>query len=311
MKLLIIGCGSIGSRHARNAQALGHDVVLCDPNPERLSAGKAGGQYTDYKAALEYEHVHAAVVALPSNLHVEVAQYLVEKRIPIFMEKPLATSRDGLAKLLQTAEEKGVVTMMAQSFRWHEGMLEVKKILDSRVFGKPLSVHYSGGQYLPDWHPGEDYRKEYAAQKSMGGGAMFTSMSHSLDTVEWLFGDIVEYSGEKKRIGNLEIDVDDTASVSCVTAQGVRAEASADFLARPACHRMAVACERGSIKADFAINTVNGKQYAFDPNKRYLDELTYFIALVTRGESDPLLDLAHGAHLVELMTDSRIRDFTA
>lgn len=304
MKLLIIGCGSIGSRHARNAQALGHRVVLCDSNPER-------GQYADYKVALEQERIDAAIVASPSNLHVEAAQYLAEKGVPICMEKPLATSRDGLTKLLQTVKGKGIVTMMAQSFRWHEGMLEVKKILDSRVFGKPLSVRYSGGQHLPDWHPGEDYRKEYAARKNMGGGAMFVSMSHTLDTIEWLFGAITDFSGEKKRVGNLEIDVDDTASVSCTTAQGVRVEASADFLARPAHHRMTIVCERGRIEADFAANIINDTPYAFDPNRRYLDELAHFIALVGRGESDPALDLTHGAHLVELMTDLRIRDLTA
>ncbi len=303
MNLLIVGCGSIGSRHARNAQTLGHSVVLCDPDPAR-------GQYTDYKTTLQQEHVDAIVVASPSNLHVEVAQYFAEKGIPICMEKPLATNREGLGKLLQTIKDKKVITMMAQSFRWHEGMLEVKRRLDAREFGKPLSVTYVGGQYLPDWHPGEDYRKEYAAQKSMGGGAMFTSMSHSLDTIEWLFGPIADYSGEKKRVGTLDIDADDTADVSCMTAQGVRVEAHADFLAQPAVHHMRIICERGVIEADFAAHTINGKPYTFDQNKRYLDELAYFIQLVKRGEHDPALDLAHGAHLVELMTSSRVKDLT-
>lgn len=303
MKLLIIGFGSIGSRHAHNAQALGHSVVPCDPNPARAA-------YADYKEVLQKERIDAAVVALPSNLHVEVAQYLIEKGIPIFMEKPLATSRDGLKALLRTVKEKEVVTMMAQSYRWHEGMLKLKKTLDSGALGRPLSVNYVGGQYLPDWHPGEDYRREYAAQRSMGGGAMFTSMSHTLDTIEWLFGDIVEYAGEKKRVGDLEIDVDDTANISCTTAQNVHIEARTDFLARPASHRMAVVCERGTVEADFVAHTINGEPYAFDSNKRYLDEMRYFVQLVERGEADPALDLAHGVYIVELMTDPRIRDLT-
>src|SRR3989344_4637484 len=99
MKLLIIGCGSIGSRHARNAQALGHAVVLCDPDPER-------GQYTDYKTALRQEQVDAAIIASPSGLHVEAARYVAEKGIPIFMEKPLATSCDGLNELVRIVGEK-------------------------------------------------------------------------------------------------------------------------------------------------------------------------------------------------------------
>lgn len=303
MKLLIIGCGSIGSRHARNAETLGHSVVLCDPNPAR-------GQYTSYQEALTHEHVDAAIVSSPSNLHVEAAQYLAGRGVPIFMEKPLATSREGLDKLLAAVKEKNVVTMMAQSYRWHEGMLEVKRMLDANVYGKPISVEYSGGQHLADWHPKEDYRKEYAAQKSMGGGAMFVSMSHTLDTIEWLFGSIVDYAGEKKRLGDLEIDVDDTANITCTTDRGVQVTAVTDFLARPSYHHMRVTCERGAIDADFVANTVNGTPYAFDANKRYVDELAYFVTLVERGESDPALDLAHGAHIVELMTDSRVRDLT-
>ena len=303
MRLLIIGCGSIGSRHARNAEALGHGVVLCDPDPTR-------GEYPDYQTALAKERVDAAIIASPSNLHVEAANYLAEKGIPFCMEKPLATSREGLDALLQLVEKKNVLTMMAQSFRFHEGMLEIKKMLDENLFGKPLSVVYGGGQYLPDWHPGEEYRNEYAAQKKMGGGAMFTSMSHSLDTIEWLFGTIVDYRGEKKRVGDLDIDVDDTVEISCTTTQGVKIEANADYLQRPATHHMHIICERGTIEADFVANTINGTPYAFDPNKRYVDELAYFVKLVERGEADKELDLAHGAHLVDLMTDPRITDLT-
>ena len=144
----------------------------------------------------------------------------------------------------------------------------------------------------------------------MGGGAMFVSMSHSLDTVEWFFGEIKEYAGTKKRIGDLEIDVDDTTEITCSTARGVQVVASSDFLARPSFHTMHIVCEEGVIAADFAKNEINGTPYAFDPNKRYVDELAYFISLLDRGEPDPALTLAHGAHIVDLMTDPRIIDLT-
>lgn len=303
MKLLIIGCGSIGSRHARNAQALGHSVALCDPIPER-------GQYTDYKAALQRENVDAAVVASPSNLHVEAARYLAEKGVPIFMEKPLATSRDGLAELVQTVKKKKLITMMAQSYRWHEGLLALKKLLEDGTFGSPQHVVCVAKEYLPDWHPDQDYRREYAAQKKMGGGAMFTSMSHTLDTLEWLFGDIVEIEGSKERSGNLDMDVDDTVDVKGQTARGVSFNAHNDYFTKQPVNTIRVECERGVIELDLRGNKLNGEPYAFDPNKRYMDELAYFIQLVERGESDPAIDIAHGAHIVELMTDSRIRDLT-
>ena len=303
MKLLIIGCGSIGSRHARNARALGHSVVLCDPDSKR-------GQYPDYKQALEHECIDAAVVASPSNLHVEAAQYLAQNGIPIFMEKPLATSLDGIKNLLQIVKEKGVITMMAQSYRWHEGLLALQEFLKTGAIGAPRQVRLIAKEYLPDWHPQQDYRVEYAAQKKMGGGAMFTSMSHTLDTIEWLFGVILKIEGRKERSGNLDIDADDTVDVQGSTLRAVMFTAHVDYFTKSRVNLLYVECERGSCELDLRGNTLNGEPYVFDSNKRYIDELAYFIELVKFGRSDLALDLAHGAHIVELMIDPHIKDLT-
>lgn len=303
MKLLIIGCGSIGSRHARNAQTLGNSVVLCDPDPKR-------GQYTNYKVALQQERVDAAVVASPSNLHVEEALELARRSVPIFMEKPLATSRVGLSELLALVEKNKVITMMAQSYRWHEGLLALKNILDGGIFGAPRLVEYVAKEYLPDWHPGQDYRREYAAQKKMGGGAMLTSMSHALDTLEWFFGSITEIKGCKKRSGNLDMDADDTVDVQGRTERGIEFRAHNDYFTKESVNWLNIECEQGVVELDLRKNTLNGKPYIFDPNRRYVDEMIYFLDLVARRQSDPTLNLQHGAHIVELMTSTRIEDLT-
>lgn len=303
MKLLIIGCGSIGSRHARNAQALGHSVVLSDHDPAR-------GQYADYKAALEKERVGAAIVALPSNLHVEAAQYLAEKGIPIFMEKPLATSLDGLDELIRLVGEKKVITLMGQSYRWHEGLLTLKAHLENGALGKVFRTSHSSKEYLPNWHPGHDYRQEYAAQKRLGGGALFTSMSHTLDFIEWLFGAIVELEGCKERLGDLEMDVDDTVSVSGRTDRDIAFDAHNDYISKIPSHTLRVFGELGEAMLDMTANTLNGEAYTFEPNHRYVEELKHFVHLVETNTFDHSLNLAHGAHIVELMCDNRIKDLT-
>lgn len=303
MKLLIIGCGSIGSRHARNAQTLGHSVVLCDPDPTR-------GQYLDYKTALRQEHVDAVVVASPSGLHVEAARCVAEKGIPIFMEKPLATSLDGLYELVRIVNERKVITMMGQSYRWHEGLLKLKAHLESGAIGNVLRVNHVCKEYLPAWHPTQDYRKEYAAQKRLGGGALFTSMSHTLDFIEWLFGTIVQLEGRKERLGDLEMDADDTATVSGQTDRGVIFNAHNDYISKTPLHTIHVFGERGEAILDMTANTLNGETYAFEPNHRYVEELRHFIELVETNMFDTSLDLAHGAHVVELMCDKRIKDLT-
>lgn len=322
--LLIIGCGSIGARHARNARSIGARVVLADPNIERarVLAQEIGAEATfaDYREAAEKMPLGGVVVATPSSLHVKQALWCAGRGLPLFIEKPLATELAGLDELLSMVAAKKVITMMGQSYRFHEGFLKLKELLDKRVIGTIKTVEYVGGQYLPDWHPKEDYRKEYAAQKRLGGGAMFTSMSHALDNVEWLFGRVVDYSGSKSRKGDLEIDVDDTCDVEIGTDQNIKASVHFDFLAKPAVHFMKITGEQGSIEADFiahkiTVTSAAGKSmsfsYEFEANKRYVDELQYFLTLLEKGESDPALDVAHGRHLVELMCDPRIADLTS
>jgi len=313
--ILIIGAGSIGTRHARNARSLGLDVMVSDVDEERARAlaREVGARAydTDYKKVLaETPGIDAAVVATPSGLHVEGALHLAWQGTPIFMEKPLATSLSGLAELVHVVSEKKLVTMMGQSYRWHEGLLKLKAFLETGALGKILRAQHVSKEYLPHWHPTQDYRKEYAAQKRLGGGAFFTSMSHTLDFIEWLFGRIVEFEGRKERLGNLEMDADDTASVSGQTDRGVSFEAHNDYISEKPSHTLHVFGEGGESVLDMTANTLDGEPYSFEPNHRYVEELKHFVKLVETNTLDATLDLAHGAHIVELMCDTRIQDLT-
>jgi spore coat polysaccharide biosynthesis protein SpsF len=313
LRIAVVGCGSIGARHARNLHILGvGELLLCDPNLSRAQelAREVGGKaYDDYRALLDTQP-NAIVIATPSSLHVEQAFKAVEKSIPIFIEKPLATSLEGLDTLVHMVTQKNIITMVGQSYRWHEGLLALKKKLDDGDVGAVARVMYRLGQYLPQWHPTEDYRKEYAAQKQLGGGAMFTSMSHTLDTIEWLFGSIQEYGGKKERLGDLEIDVDDTATIRAVTECGVVVDAVNDFLAEPAIHTIEIKGTKGSVVADLIAHTIDGVAYSFEPNHRYVEEMRYFLELLRTKTTDSSLTVAHGAHIVALMTDPRVTDET-
>ncbi len=322
-KLLIIGCGSIGARHARNARALGLEVVLIDPNIDRAQALAseigADGVFADIGDALDHSGCHAALIASPSSVHVEQAHEVLSRDLPLFIEKPLATALKGLSELVSLANEKKVVTMMGQSYRFHETFKTLKAMLDTGCIGKVYHAHFTGGQYLPDWHPGMDYRTEYMAQKGQGGGVMFTSKSHSLDFIEWFFGPIQELTGWKDRLGSLDLDVDDSCFLLTKTQEGVVAYAEYDFLERPHRSRVTVAGSEGTIDADFIAHTISlhggdGQvktvTLAPDPNAHYVEEIKHFIACVASGVSDPTLDIAHGAHIVGLMLDARVRDLT-
>lgn len=320
--LLIIGCGSIGARHARNAISLGLSVVLVDPDVNRAHALAdeigATGVFASYEETASAS-IDAVVVASPSSFHIEAVRFFLERSIPVFIEKPLATSVEGLEGLVDLAKENGVVTMMGQSYRFHETFMALKTFLDEGAVGRIYHAQFFGGQYLPDWHPQVDYRTEYMAQKRQGGGVMLTSKSHTLDFIEWFFGPIKEYVGWKDQLGSLTLDVDDACFLLMKTERDIVAYAQFDFLERPHRSRAIIAGEAGTIDADFIADTITVTRadgtaqthsYNPDPNARYVEELRYFATLVEKGESDPTLDIAHGKHIVDLMLDPRVRDLT-
>src|SRR5574337_1093021 len=194
-KVLISGCGSIGRRHLNNLKALGiRDFILCDPSNEALERASAGlanpALTTDLKAAL-MARPDAAIICSPSSMHLENAIELAKKGVHLLIEKPLSHTLAGCEELKKVADEKNIVAMMAMCYRFHPVLLRVKELIASKAVGRVFHANYYGGHYLPDWHPTADYRREYAANRSLGGGVVLTSI-HGLDNIRGLFGDVVE-----------------------------------------------------------------------------------------------------------------------
>lgn len=320
--ILIIGAGSIGRRHAQNARALNLSVVICDPNNERAKkiANEIGAldYYTDYRDVfIKNQNIVAAIIASPSCFHAEQATFLANKGVHLFIEKPLATEVAGLDSLAKVVKKKKIVVMMGQSYRFHEGYILLKKMLQDRIIGKLYHVDFSSGQHLPDWHPTMDYRVEYTAQKKLGGGALFTNMSHIFDSLIWLFGDIEDLTGWKAKISNLEIDVDDCVFCLIKTKQNIIIKCRTDFLQNIPDHKMDIFGDGGSIQVDFlkhrffvqhiGVKDLKLSSYMFEPNRRYVSELEYFIFLIKNNTIEHDLDIYAGTKIVKLLLDKRIK----
>ncbi len=69
----------------------------------------------------------------------------------------------------------------------HPGLQKIEEWINQDKLGKIYSVQVDLGEYLPDWHPWEDYRQSYAARADQGGGVVLT-LIHELDYLHWLFG---------------------------------------------------------------------------------------------------------------------------
>ncbi|MBI5810210.1 MAG: Gfo/Idh/MocA family oxidoreductase [Deltaproteobacteria bacterium] len=306
LKVLVLGCGSIGKRHIRNFSSLGvRRFVLCDPDEKALEEASHGLEnpvlVKDFKDALKTSP-DAALICTPSSMHLGMATELAKNGAHLFIEKPLSHTLEGLEALIALVKRKGIAAMTAMCYRFHPVFSRVKALLDAGTIGRVYHVNYYGGQYLPDWHPHADYRKEYAANKSMGGGVVLTTI-HGLDDVRRLFGEVAEINAVTDKVSGLEMDVEDLVMAVFKMKTGAYVFYQTDFLQRAKTHMMVITGSEGTIRCDIAFGVIETylahtpgwerEDIPFDINSMYVDEARHFLECIENG-ANPSVDIAEG-----------------
>jgi predicted dehydrogenase len=170
-------------------------------------------------------------------------------------------------------------------------------------------VHW--GEYLPDWHPWEDYRQGYAARRDLGGGVVNT-LCHPLDYVRWLMGEVSSLSAQTGQVSGLELDVEDMAEIVLTLTNGAIGSIHLDYFQRPPQHSLTIYLEQGQIQWD---NTSGAAQVyhvssqaweeitppaGFERNDLFLEEMRHFLSLM-RGETQSRCSLEDGIHILNLV----------
>ena len=318
MKILVLGCGSIGTRHATNLKKLGiNDIILCDLDLTKAKKlGKKIGSldnFTDYKIAVDkHPNIAGALICIPTSLHVEPSIFFAKKKINLFIEKPLSHNLKNLKVLSNLVKKNNLNAMMGHVYLFEEGFLTLKSLLEKNTIGKIHHVSYLQGMYLPDWHPKMDYRKEYSARKDLGGGALLTLTSHSFYVLEWIIDEIKSVHGSWiGTLGNLEINVNDSAFFLFETNSGIIIESHNDFIVKVHHHKLIIEGEKGRLEYDFALKKVNifvSKKrdkiihVSKDNNNRFVKEISYFVNLIKQKKQPPEnLTLESGIRFLQFM----------
>ena len=153
------------------------------------------------------------------------------------------------------------------------------------------------GEYLPAWHPWEDYRSGYAAREDFGGGVLLT-LCHPFDYLRWLIGEIEGVSAMTGHRGGLDIGVEDTANVMLRFANGALGIVHLDYIQRPATHTLRITGQQGCILWDNADGGVQWYQsetevwetermpMGFERNELFVEEMKHFISCI-EGDTEP------------------------
>ena len=229
-RVLIVGCGSIGRRHAANAARLASVAIVDTAKDRAIETARALG-VTACPSLPEglAGKPDAVVVATPHRTHLSIAEASLDAGADVLVEKPLAVDLRGVAEFLARADRAGRRIRVVCNMRFHPAIAALRRALP-RV-GRPLFARAQYGNYLPDMRPDVDYRTLYCARAETGGGVIFDAI-HEIDYLMWLFGPVARVSAESGRIGDLDIDVEDYAALTLTHKNGVRSEIHLDYLQR-------------------------------------------------------------------------------
>jgi predicted dehydrogenase len=268
----------------------------------------AVSHYSDLAGALETE-LSCVFVSNPSTSHLETVATAVRNGCHVFCEKPLSNNLDGVEGLVSLAEEHKRVLFVGYNLRFHACLLEMKRRLDSGEIGKPLTLFLEVGQALPDWRRGIDYRESVSAQRSLGGGALL-ELSHEIDAAHWLAGTPLEnVFGKWGQTGELDLDVEDFASLAMQFQGSASAMVHLDFVQRPGGRRYRIIGSKGTLSWNSKENSVRQSCFessleseilipeAEDSNHSYVAQMTRFLKLVERD----LCDTSHADNAINVL----------
>jgi len=312
MKFLIAGFGSIGRRHFRNLLALGErDILLYRTHRSTLDDAEIAGfpVETDLEAALAHRP-EAVIIANPTALHLEVAIPAARAGCNLFLEKPLSHSLERVDELCRAVQEGGGQAMVGFQFRFHPGLRRVAQELRQGGLGRPLSVRAHWGEYLPSWHPWEDYRRSYSAPTDLGGGVVLT-LCPPFDYLRWLVWEVSQLWALTGKVSDLELEVEDIAEIGLRFAGGAVGSLHLDYIQQPPSHTLEIAGTQGSLHWDNAGGAVDIYEAGraawtrwtppadFERNQMFLEELRHFCA-VARREEAPACTLEDGIQALRL-----------
>ena len=287
MKTLVVGYGSIGSRHARLLTSLGCDVAVVSSRDVDFPA-----RYRTLGDALAWKPDYV-VVANRTSQHHKTLTELAERGFTgtLLVEKPLFHKEEELPP------QKFKRAFVGYNLRLHPILQRLRTLLKNE---RLISVQAYVGQYLPTWRPGSDYRNSYSADVNAGGGVLW-DLSHELDYLNWLLGGWEKLTAAGGHYSRLEINSDDAWMIMMKTARCPLVSVQMNYLDRLSRRRVLINTDDHTLEADLVKGTLmiddTLEEIRADRDFTYLEQHR----AVLEDRSDTLCTLQEGIEIMGMI----------
>jgi predicted dehydrogenase len=238
MKMLVIGLGSMGRRRIRLIKQIQAetDIIGVDLNPQRREQCekeygiRTYGQLDDALA----EKPDCAFVCTAPLSHSEIIRACLSRSVHVFTEINLVN--DGYADNIALAKQNAAVLFLSSTFLYREEIEYIRRRAGEA--GCLLNYTYHVGQYLPDWHPWEDIKSFFVADKRTNGCREIFAIE--LPWIVAAFGEITDIKAVKGTISSLDLGYPDNYLVILTHSSGHKGMLAVDVVARKAVRQLEI-----------------------------------------------------------------------
>lgn len=272
-KFLVIGLGSMGRRRIRNL--LHHGIKpenIFGFNLSKKRCFEAGKEFSiqttnNFQKAVSTFKPDVFIISTPPDSHSEYFLYALKNNKHFFVEHPTTDKGYGELLKLQTKNKKpatsnqqlvtSFVGVPSCSWRFNPSIKKIKELIENgEKIGKILAFQYHMGQYLPDWHPWEDYRQVYFSKKETGACREMFAFELGWLTFALNLNPIKNIFGTTKKLSDLDIDADDFYSAIINFKDGINATMIIDLLSRKPFRTLRVIGSKGVLEWEWLDYTI-------------------------------------------------------
>lgn len=308
----VIGMGSIAKRHLSNLRYLHpkskiYSVSASGRNTELPENADA---VINMERLLKEKPVYV-IVASPAPFHIKMANSLLLNGIAVLIEKPLADNIESCMRLFSgVRSHHDTIAYVGYCLRFLPSALVVKNFLNGGMLGKVYNVESNVGQFLPSWRNDKNYKDSVSARKDLGGGALL-ELSHELDYLLWLFGDLELQHSWLRTTNELDLDVEEIADLVLTTTSGTYISVHLDFIQKSTQRYCEFTGEKGRLVWSLMENTVSlfnskGTEVLFsepkyNKNGMYIDMLKAF----ENKDASNLATIESSLKVIQLIEDAK------
>ena len=235
LKLSIVGCrfANYMAKLARLTPGV-ELTACCDIVSERANAFakkyKIPAVYTDYAELFAEAPLDAVYLAVPHNLHFEMAKAAVDAGVHVFVEKPITRTVAEGQEIVTYASEKGIKIGVNYQYRYDKAGYKLAYLVQSGQLGRVLYARTN----IP-WHREQGYFDKAPWHKTIaqaGGGTLITQASHLIDLLLWAIGSPpVSVSGFTDQKIFTDVEVEDFAAGTVVLKNGAVLQITSSMVA--------------------------------------------------------------------------------